>query len=80
MFLVPPIQHSDSILCRLVTFTKEATTVIQQWTNTSWYATAKRACFEYEVRLSTDARDKNPTQWAMLACHFFHRYDDKQKI
>jgi len=69
----------DSILRRLATSTKEATVVIPQWTNTSWYAAAIRACFEYEVVLSTDARDTNPTSWAMLACHFLHRYDDKPK-
>jgi len=78
-FLVPPVQHMDSILRRLVTSTEEATVVIPQWTNTSWYATARRACFEYEVHLSTDARDTNPTPWVMLACHSLHRYDDKQK-
>jgi len=78
-FLVPPVQHLDSILCRLVTSTEEATVVIPQWTNTSWYATATLACFEYEVLLSTDTRDTNPTPLAMLACHFLHRYDDKQK-
>jgi len=75
-FLVPPVQHLDSFLRRLVTTTEEATVVIPQWTNTSWYATAIRACFEYEVLLSADARDENPTPWAMLACHFLHRYDD----
>jgi len=78
-FLVPPVQHLDSVLRRLVTTTEEATVVIPQWTNTSWYATAIRACFEYEVRLSTNARDTDPTTRAMLACHFLHRYDDKQK-
>jgi len=78
-FLVPPVQHLDSVLRRLVTSTEEATVVIPQWTNTSWYATAMRACFEYEVHLSADARDTNPTTWAMMACHFLHRYDDKQK-
>jgi len=62
-----------------VTTTEEATVVIPQWTNTSWFATAIRACFEYEVLLSTDARDANPTPWAMLTYHFLHRYDDKQK-
>jgi len=75
-FLVPPVQHLDSVLRRLVTTTEEATVVIPQWTNTSWYATAIRACFEYEVLLSADARDANPTPWAMLACRFLHRYDD----
>jgi len=75
-FLEPPVQHLDSVLRRLVTTAEEATVVVPQWTNTSWYATAIRACFEYEVLLSTDARDANPTPWAMLACHFFHRYDD----
>jgi len=49
--LVPPVQHLDSVLRRLVTTTEEATVVIPQWTNTSWYATAIRACFEYEVLL-----------------------------
>jgi len=78
-FLVTPVQHLDSVLRRLVTTTEEATVVTPQWTNTSWYATAIRACFEYEVRLSADARDTNPTTWAMMACHFLHRYDDKQK-
>jgi len=78
-FLVPPVQHLDSVLRRLVTTTEEATVVTPQWTNTSWYATAIRACFEYEVLLSADARDTNPTTWAMMACHFLHRYDDKQK-
>jgi len=78
-FLVRPVQHLDSILRRLVTFTEKVTVVIPQWTNTSWYATAIRACLGYEVLLSTGARDTNPTPWAMLACHFLHRYDDKQK-
>jgi len=45
-FLVPPVPHSDSILRCMVTITEEATVVIPQWTNTSWYATAIRACFE----------------------------------
>jgi len=76
VFLVPPVQHLDSILLRLVTTTEEATVVIRQWANTSWYATAIRACFEYQVHLSTDARDTNPPSWAMRACHFLHRYDD----
>jgi len=62
-----------------VTSTEEATVVIPQWTNTSWYATAIRACFEYEKLLLTDARDTNTTPWAMLACHFLHRYDHKHK-
>jgi len=74
--LVPPVQHLDSILRRLVTTTKEATVVIPQWTNTSWHATAIRACFEYQSLLSTDAKDTNPPPWAMLVCHFLHRYDD----
>jgi len=74
-FLIPPVQHLDSFLRRLVTTTEEATVVIPQW-NTSWYATAIRACFEYEVLLSADAKDANPTPWAMLACLFLHRYDD----
>jgi len=78
-FLVPPVQYLDSVLRRLVTTKEEATVVIPQWTNTSWYATAMRACFEYEVLLPTDARDTNPTPWAMLACNFLHLYDDKQK-
>jgi len=78
-FLAPQVQHLDSILRRLETSTEEATVVISQWTNTSWYATAIRACFEYEVLLSTDARDTSPTPWAMLACHFLHHYDDEQK-
>jgi len=50
-FLVPPMQHLDSILRRMVTTTEEATVVIPQWTNTSWYATAIRACFEFQVLL-----------------------------
>jgi len=75
-FLVLPVQHLDSVLRRLVTTTEEATVVIPQWTNASWYATAIRACFEYEVRLLADARDANPTPWAILACHFLYRYDD----
>jgi len=75
-FLVPPVQNLDPVLRRLVTTTEEATVFIPQWTNTSWYATAIRACFEYQVRFSTDARDENPTPWAMLACHLLHRYDD----
>jgi len=75
-FLVPPVQHLDSVLRRLVSTTEEATVVLPQWTNTSWYATAIRACFEYEVLLSADANDANPTPWAMLACHFLHHYDD----
>jgi len=74
--LVPPVQHLDSFLRRLVTTTEEATVVIPQWINTSWYATAIRACFEYQVLLSSDASDAYPTPWAMLACHFVHRYDD----
>jgi len=78
-FLVRPAQHLDSVFRRLVTTTEEATVVIPQWTNTSWYASAIRACFEYEVLLSTDAKDSNRTPWAMLACHFLHRYDDKLK-
>jgi len=75
-FLVPPVQHLDSILRQLVTFTEKAAVVIPQWTNTSWHATATRACFEYEVLLSPDARDTNLTPWAMLACHFLHLCDD----
>jgi len=47
--LVPPVHHLESILRRLVTTTVEATVVIPQWTNTSWYATAIHACFEYQV-------------------------------
>jgi len=78
-FLVPPVQHLDSVLRSLVTTTEEASVVIPQWTITSSYATAIRACFEYEVLLSTDARDTNPKTWAMLACHFLHRCDDKQR-
>jgi len=78
-FLVPPVPHLDSVLRRLVTTTEEAIVVIPQWTNTSWYATAIRACFEYEVLLSADSRDTNPTTWAMMACHFLHRYEDIQK-
>jgi len=78
-FLAPPVQHLDSILRLLSTSTEEVTLVIPQWTNTSWYATALRACFEYEVLLSTDARDTNPRPWAMLACVFPHRNDDKKK-
>jgi len=78
-FIVRPVQHFDSIRRHLATSTEKASVVIPQWRNTSWYATAIRACFEYEVLLSTNARDTNPTPWAMLACHFLHRYDDKQK-
>jgi len=78
-FLVPPVQHLDSVLRRFVITTEEATVVIPQWTNTSWYATAIRACFEHEVLLLANARDTNPTTWAMMTCHFLHRYDDKQK-
>jgi len=74
--LVLPVQHLDSILRRLVTTTEEATVVIPEWTNTSWCATAVRACFECQVLVSADARDTTPTPWAMLACHFLHRYDD----
>jgi len=74
-FLLPPVQHLDSVLRCLVTTTEKATVVIPKWTNNSWYATAIRACFEYEVFSSTDARDANPTQWSMLACRFLHRYD-----
>jgi len=48
-FFVPPLQHLDSVLRRLVSTKEEATVVIPQWTNTSWYATAIRACFEYQV-------------------------------
>jgi len=59
--LVPPVQHLDSILRRVVTTTEEETVIIRQWTNTSWSATAIRACFEYQVLLSTDAKDSNPT-------------------
>jgi len=47
-FLVPPVQHLDSLLRRLVTSIEEATMIIPQWTNDSWYATAVRACFEYK--------------------------------
>ena len=50
-FLAPPVQHLNSVLRRLVTTTEEATVVIPQLTNTSWYATAIRACFKYEVLL-----------------------------
>jgi len=75
-FLVPPVQHLDLVLQRLVTTREEATVVILQLTNTSWYATAVRACFEYQVISSTDARDASPSPWPMLACHFLHRYDD----
>jgi len=46
-FFVPPVQHLDSVLRRFVSTKEEATVVIPQWTNTSWYATAIRACFEY---------------------------------
>jgi len=75
-FFVPPVQHLDSVLRRLVSTTEEAAVVIPQWTNTSWYATAIRACFEYQVLSSPNARDTTPTPWAMLACHLLHRYDD----
>jgi len=75
-FLVPAVQHLDSVLRRLVTTTEEETVVIPQCTNTSLYATAIRACMEYEGFSSTDARDANSTTWAMLACHFLHRYHD----
>jgi len=75
-FLVPTVQHLDSVLRRLVTTTEEATVVIPQWTNTSRYATAIRARFEYQVLSSTDARDANPTPCAMLACHFLTRFND----
>jgi len=78
-FFVPPVQHLNSVLRRLVSTKEEATVVIPQWTNTSWYATAIRACFEYQGVLSADARDTTPTPWAMLACHFLHRYDDEQE-
>ena len=78
-FFVPPVQHFDSVLRRLVSTKEEATVVIPQWTNTSWYAIAIRACFEYQVLLSPDARATTPTSWAMLACHFLHRYDDNQE-
>jgi len=73
---VHPVQHLYSVLRRLVSTKEEATVVIPQWTNTSWYATAIRACFEYQVLLSSDTRDTTPTPWAMLTCHFLHRYDD----
>jgi len=73
-FLVTLVQHA--VLRRLVTTTEEATVVIPQWTNTSWYATAIRACFEYQVFSPTDARGANPTPWAKLACHCRHRYND----
>jgi len=46
-FFVPPVQHLDSVLRRFVSTKEEAIVVIPQWTNTSWYATAIRACFEY---------------------------------
>jgi len=49
-FLIPPVQHLDSFLRRLVTTTEEATVVIPQW-NTSWYATAIRASF---IAMMTD--------------------------
>jgi len=78
-FFVPPVQHLDSVLIRLVSTKEEATVVIPQWTNTSWYATAIRACFEYQVLLSSDTRDTTPTPWAMLTCHFLHRYDGNQE-
>ena len=42
-FFVPPKQHLDSVLRRLVSTNEEATVEILQWTNTSWYATAIRA-------------------------------------
>jgi len=71
-FSVPPVQHLDSVLRRLVSIKEEATVVIPQWTNTSSYATAIRACFEYQVLLSSDTRDTTPTPWAMLTCHFLH--------
>jgi len=74
--LVSAVQHIESVLRRLVSTKKEATVVTLQWTNTSWNAIAISACFEYPVLLSPDARDKTPTPWAMLACHFLHRYDD----
>ena len=48
-FLVPPVEHLDSILRCLVKLSAEATVVIPQWTNTSWFTTAIRACFEYQV-------------------------------
>ena len=73
---VPPVQHLDSVLRRLVSTKEEATVLVPQWTNTSWYATAIRACFEYQVLLSPNARNTTPTPWAMLACHVPHRYDD----
>jgi len=75
-FLVTQVQHLDSVLRRLLKTTEEATVVIPQWTNTCWYATAIRACFEYQELLSTDTRHANPTQWALLACPFLHRYDE----
>jgi len=75
-FFVPPIQHLDSVLRRLVSTKEEATVVTPQWTNTSWYATAIRPCFEYQVLFSSDKRDTTPTPWAMLTCHFLHSYDD----
>jgi len=75
-FLVRSVQLLDSVLRRLVTTTEEATVVIPLWTNTSWYATAIRACFKYQVLLSTHSRDANPTPLAILACHFLHGYDD----
>jgi len=59
--LVPPVQHLDSILRRLLTTTEEATVVIPPWTNTSWNANALRTCVKHQVRLSADARDTNPT-------------------
>jgi len=78
-FRVPPVEHLHSILRHPVTTTEEATVVIPQWTNTSLYDTAIRACFEYQVPSSIDARYVDPTPWAMLACHFLHRYDEKQE-
>jgi len=71
-FFVPLVQHLDSVLRSLVSTKEEATVVIPQWANTSWYATAIRACFQYQVLLSSDTRDTTTTPWAMLTCHFLH--------
>jgi len=71
-FFVPPEQHLDSVLRRLVSTNEEATVEILQWTNTSWYATAIRAYFEYQVFLSSDTRNTTPTPCAMLTWHFLY--------
>jgi len=75
-FHVPPVQHVYLFIRRLVATNEEATIVILRWTNTNWYATAIRACFEYRALFPLQERDTTSTRWAMLGCLFLHCYDD----